>query len=291
MEVSIIIVSWNVREYLRKCLEAVFTMIESNTSYEVIVVDNHSVDGSLEMVQNDYPRVKLISNMYNAGFAAACNQGAQIASGKHLLFLNDDTEVKAGAVERLLEYLKNNHRVGIAGARLLNPDGTLQLGTARRFPSPLTAFLLISGCFRWFGWLKAVKSYLYRGENFYKDREVDQVMGASLMVSKDIWNRVGGFDERFFILFEEVDLCRRVALAGYRVAVVARAEIVHQKGPSFKQVPKLRNYRYLSRSLLLYGDKHFNFTANLLLYLGNGIGWVVAAAVALLRLHKRVQPA
>ena len=132
-KLSIIIVSWNVKDLLRECLQSI--LVETKIAYEIFVVDNNSNDGSAPRTQEHFPNVNLIRNKTNRGFAAANNQALGKARGEYVIFLNDDTKILDSALDKMVDFLENNPRAGIAGARLLNPDHTLQAGTARQFPT------------------------------------------------------------------------------------------------------------------------------------------------------------
>lgn len=284
-KLSIIIVSWNVRELLRKCLTSIF--YQTNIPFEVIVVDNASRDGSAAMVAKNFPRARLIRNMKNVGFGKANNQGVKLAQGEYVIFLNDDTEIKDGALDKMVAYLETHPEVGIVGARLLNSDGSLQRGTARRFPGFKVLATMLLG---WHSFLlkKAwLRHYYLLDEKFTADTEVDQVMGASLMTRKNLLDKLGGFDEEFWIWFEEVDLCQRYREAGYKIYVISQAEIVHHQGKSFVQIFKLKKFCQLSRSLLIYSRKHLLYYQFLCLALLWPLGWLGALAIQILGLKPK----
>lgn len=285
IKLSIIIVSWNVRELLRKCLISIFN--QTRIPFEVIVVDNASRDGSAAMVAKNFPQVRLIRNSKNVGFAKANNQGVKIATGEYMIFLNDDTEIKSGALEKMATWLDQHPETGIIGARLLNPDGSLQLGTARRFPGFKVLATMLLG---WHSLLlrqEWLRRYYMLGDQFTRDTKVDQVMGASLMTRKNLLNKLGGFCEEFWIWFEEVDLCQRCKEAGYKIFVISQAEIVHHQGKSFVQIFKLKKFCQLSRSLLIYSRKHLLYYQFLCLALLWPLGWLDALAIQILGLKPK----
>ncbi len=275
-KLSIVIVSWNVRDLLRRCLKSVYN--QTKMPFEVFVVDNASADGSADMVAAEFEQVKLIRNPKNRGFAAANNQAVKLAGGEYIIFLNDDTEVLDQALDKMVTYLEKDESAGIAGARLLNSDKSIQVGTARRFPSFRVLATMLLGLHSFLMKKPWLRRYYMLGDNFAKTQAVDQVMGASLMIRRSIIERLGSFDEKFWIWFEEVDLCKRAKNAGYKVMVIAPAEIIHHKGKSFVQVIKLKKFWHLSKSLLHYSWKHLPpYQPVLLLVL-----WPVGALVALL---------
>lgn len=241
IKLSIIIVSWNVRDLLRKCLASVYR--ETQVPFEVLVVDNASQDGSADLVAREFPQAKLIRNAKNLGFARANNQCLKLARGEYVIFLNDDTEIKSSALDTMVEFLDHHPEAGIVGARLLNSDGTLQRGTARQFPSFKILATMLLG---WHSFLLDrpwLRHYYLLGEKFERDTEVDQVMGASLMTRQVLLKRLGSFSEEFWIWFEEVDLCQRYRAAGHKIFVIRAAEILHHQGEKLRaglQAEKIR---------------------------------------------------
>ena len=285
IKLSIIIVSWNVRALLQKCLASIYR--ETKQPVEVIVVDNASIDGSADLVAKEYPQVKLIRNAKNLGFARANNQGVKSARGEYVIFLNDDTEIKSSALDTMVDFLDRHPEAGIIGARLLNSDGSLQRGTARQFP---TAKILATMLLGWHSFLLNkpwLRKYYLLDEKFERDTEVDQVMGASLMTRQALLKRLGSFCEEFWIWFEEVDLCQRYRAAGHRIFVVSTAAITHHQGKSFVQVFKLKKFAQLSRSLLIYSRKHLYFYQFILLASLWPLGFLTALAVQLLGLKPK----
>ncbi len=284
-KLSIIIVSWNVRELLKKCLTSIYD--QTKISFEIFVIDNASNDGSADMVEKYFPAVHLIRNQRNKGFAKANNQGVKLARGEYVIFLNDDTEIKDGALDKMVDFLDHRRDVGIVGARLLNADGTLQQGTARKFPTFRVLATMLLG---WHSFLLKkpwLRRYYLLGETFTADTEVDQVMGASLMTRRDLLGKLGSFCEEFWIWFEEVDLCQRFHEAGHKIAVVGSAEIIHHQGKSFVQVLKMKKFFQLSRSLLIYSRKHLLPYQSVFLILLWPLGFLDAGIIQLLGLKPK----
>lgn len=281
-QLSIIIVSWNVRDLLRKCLQSIYK--QTKTPFEIIVIDNASRDGSADMVAEEFSEVELIRNEKNKGFAAANNQGVAKAKGSYVIFLNDDTEILAHALDRMVAFLQAHDSVGIAGARLLNPDKSIQIGTARMFPTLKILVTMLLGLHSFLMKKKWLRDYYMTAAKFKRTVNVDQVMGASLMTRMELLRRVGSFDEKFWIWFEEVDLCKRYKDAGYQVKVVADAEIIHHKGKSFVQTVKIKKHFYLSRSMIVYSYKHLPLYAPLVLASLWPFGFLVACLVQILNL-------
>ena len=234
MKLSIIIVSWNVKEDLVNCLRS----IEENPAsepFEVIVVDNASGDRTIEFIKNKFPDVVVIANSQNLGFAAANNQGIEKSQGEYVLLLNPDTIVHSGSLDVLIEFMDKNEDVGICGPQLLNQDGTIQ-SSARCFPSfrgalyRHTVFRLLR-IFR-----KEYKKWLMKDFDHNARKEVNQLMGSALFIRKTVIDSIGMMDETFFMYYEEVDLCYRVKQDRWRIVFVPEAKITHLGGKSSEQI-------------------------------------------------------
>jgi hypothetical protein len=199
---------------------------------EVWVVDNGSSDGSVRAVREKYPIVFLIENEKNLGFAKAVNQGLQKASGRYVLLLNPDTQVRNGAIEGLVSFMDAHPKVGLAGVQLLNSDGSKQNSIAN-FPS-LATELLNKSLLRWL----FPKKYPSKRRNYVEPIEVDSVIGACMMVRRDAINQVGLLDEDYFLFLEETDWCYRMKRAGWKVYHIPHAEVFHSQGKSTEAVRK-----------------------------------------------------
>ena len=253
MTLSIIIVSWNVRWDLTDCLKSINKYLP-NTSFEVIVVDNASTDRTLEAIKTDFPEVITIANSENRGFAAANNQGIEISRGEYILLLNPDTILHMDSLKTLIEFMDKNKDVGICGPKLLNEDGSTQQ-SAREFPSYRGALYRFT-FLKYFKIFKnSYRSWLMRDFDHKSQRDVDQLMGAALLVRKSIMNKIGGFDEDFFMYYEEVDLCYRIKQCGWRIVFLPQACVTHLGGRSSQQISTAKRIMML-RSLLKYFRKN-----------------------------------
>lgn len=256
--ISFVIVSWNVRDQLRRCLESILhAQKRTGEAYEIVVIDNASSDKSAQMVTSLFPSVRLIKNDTNVGFAAACNQGAAIATGSYLFFLNPDTELMADGVGCLRDFLLEQPNVGIVAPKLLYEDGELQ-PSVRRYPTALVMVFLLLKLHRFLSWTVVWRRYMYNNFDYQSLRAVDQVMGAAMLMPKNIFDKLNGFDSGFFIWFEEVDLCKRVKEAGYLVFFNPEVTIVHTRSKSFAQQNIIWRQRQFSRSARWYASKHFS---------------------------------
>jgi GT2 family glycosyltransferase len=246
-DLSIIIVSWNTRDYLLNCIRSL--MRTEGSSCEVIVVDNGSQDGSGTEVKRLFPDVKLIQNDSNQGFAKAVNQGLRVFSGKYALLLNPDTQVKEGAVEKLFSFMEGHREAGAAGVQLLNSDGTKQNSIAN-FPS-LATDLLNKRMLRWL----SPERFPGKERSYAEAIEVDSVIGACLLVRRKTMEEVGFLDEDYFLFLEETDWCYRMKKAGWKVYHVSQAEVIHFQGKS-AEVDKKRSKVEYDRSRYLFFRKH-----------------------------------
>lgn len=252
VELSIVIVSWNVRDLLRQCLSSIESG-RAGLNLEVIVVDSASSDGTQEMVAAQFPWVALLAQTENVGFPKGNNIGMRRAREQKILLLNPDTIVKDDALSQMVDFMDHNPDVGVLGPRLRYPDGTIQ-SSKRRFPTVLTAFFEST-------WLEArAPSGLierYRVQDVADDEivDVDWVMGAALMVRRAVVEQVGGMDEDYFMYSEELDWCRRIKDAGWRVVYFPHAEIVHYEGKSSEQAVTERHINF-QRAKLRYFRKY-----------------------------------
>ncbi len=223
--VSIIIVSYNTKDFIRRCLSSLYGD-PSGSVGEVIVVDNASADGSAEMLEAEFPQVKLIRNPGNLGYARAVNRGIREAGGRYFLILNPDIETGAEAIDRLRHFMDRHPEAGIAGGKLLNPDGSLQM-SCRTFYSVPVVLLRRTFLGKLFPNSGLVRKHLMMDWDHNSDREVDWVTGACMMVRREAYEAVGGMDERFFLYFEDVDWCYRMKKHGYKVCYAHRSEMKH----------------------------------------------------------------
>ncbi len=224
-EVSIIIVSYNTRDFIKTCLRALAERTK-DVACETIVVDNASRDGSVEMIEKEFPEVNLVKNAANHGYAKAVNQGISRSRGRYFLILNPDIEVAEGSVKNLWTFMEGNARVGIAGARLLYPDGSLQM-SCRTFYTLPTMLLRRTFLGKVFPNAKIVREHLMLDWDHNSEREVDWILGACMMVRREAYESLGGMDERFFLYLEDVDWCFRMKKHGWRVYYVPQAVMTH----------------------------------------------------------------
>jgi len=254
-KLSIVIVSWNVKDDLLRCLASLRENPPSEP-FEVIVVDNMSSDGTAEAVKQEYPEVVIVANRENRGFAAANNQALAVSHGRYVLLLNPDTIVHPDSLDKLIAFMDNNPDVGVCGPKLLNDDGSIQ-ASARRFPT-FRAVLHCHTAFRLVGLFKPqYRKWRMKDFDFDRQTEVDQLIGAAMMVRRSVIDEVGGMDERFFMYYEEVDLCYRIKQAGWGVVFLPDAVITHLSGRSAKQI-RLKRRLMMLKSMMAFFRKHRN---------------------------------
>lgn len=253
-DISITICSWNTRPDLEVCLRSL-DEVRSEANFEVVVVENASDDGSREMVESLFPWVRLLLPGENLGFGKGHNLAFKESKGNYLMALNSDTIVHAGAIARVVDFMRKNSDVGIVGAKLLNPDGSLQM-SCRRFPTPAAAVFRNTPLGRLFPKNRFTRDYLMTNWEHNAVRDVDWVSGASLTISRELYEKIGGFDEQFFMYLEDVDLCYRAHEAGYRVVYVPDAVITHAIGRSTDRVANIM-IRQFHKSMMLFYKKHY----------------------------------
>jgi len=241
MDLSIIIVNWNTGAFLLQCLESLYQGV-GDTATEVWVVDNGSADGSGAAVRERFPEVILIENPMNLGFGRASNQAMRRSKGMYMLLLNPDTRVTPGAIGRLLSFMETHPGAGVAGAQLLNADGTKQNSIAN-FPS-LATELLNKSLLRWL----FPKKFPGKERNYQEPMEVDSVIGACMMVRREAVNQVGWLDEDYFLFLEETDWCFRMKKVGWKIYHCPQAKVIHLQGKSAEvEKSKAKLEYYLSR--------------------------------------------
>lgn len=260
-EASVIIVSYNTRDILRACLESLYTAI-GRRAIEVIVVDNASHDASADMVEREFPQALLLRSPTNLGFAAANNLGFKSAQGRYVILLNPDAQVEADAFANAIERMDASPEVGMAGGRLVDGNGRDQ-PSARRFPSLLNEVLVISGLAARFPRSRLFGRFDRTWADPAQPADVDWVPGAFAIMRHDTLRAIGPFDERFFLYYEEVDLCRRFKAAGWQIWYWPDIVIRHLGGESSKTVENAeisssgsQLVLWRMRSALLYYRKH-----------------------------------
>lgn len=250
LDCSIIIVNWNVCALLRRCLQSLPGAAGPGLRVETIVVDNDSHDDSVAMVRAEFPAVRLLANTTNRGFSSGNNDGIRLAQGRTLLLLNPDTEMQPGSLAALLATLDAAPEVGMVGPRLLNPDGSVQ-SSRRRFPTLTTALLESTPLQPYFPDHPLLRRYYVADQPDDQAQDVDWITGACMLVRRSVIAQVGGFDEGYFMYSEELDLCRRIKAAGWRIVYQPAGVVFHHESQSADQDVPARHLRF-NRSKVRY---------------------------------------
>jgi GT2 family glycosyltransferase len=229
-EIAVAIINYNTCDDLRSCLASV----EESGAQEIVVVDNASSDGSVEMVRAEFPHVTLSANKVNSGYGSAAKQAIANCQAQFILLLNSDTRLNANTLVTLKRYLATHPQVAIVGPRLLNPDGSLQ-ASCYPFPTPLHIFLEESTLGRLIRHLPWLRQRYLRTWSHDRARPVPWVLGAAIAIRRQPFEAIGGFDESFFMYAEETDLCYRLRAAGWDIHFVPDAAIIHTGGASTRQ--------------------------------------------------------
>jgi len=252
MDITIGIITWNARELLRQLLDSVFLSIQS-VSFEVVVVDNGSSDGTLEMLRESYPEVVRVENPENRGVAPARNQLMRASRGRYILSLDVDTTLYPnGAVETLVSVMDRHPEAAIGGPKLVYKDGSLQL-SCRPFPSPLNILLEGTSLKKYVPGSRFVRDYTLEDWDHGSLREVDWMYGAALVIRTSLLPTIGSLDEGFFYLYEDIDLCFQARRKGYKVLYIPEAVICHhlerEERPLFAKTLRI-HLRSIRRYLL-----------------------------------------
>jgi len=256
MDLSIIIVNYNVKEFIQNLLHSIFKA-GCNLKYAIIIIDNASEDGSAEFIKEKFPNVNLIINNKNIGFGKANNIGLSVAKGEYILLVNPDTLIREDTLEKMISFFETNPDAGLAGCKILNPDGSLQLACRRSFPGPWTSFCKVTGLSTLFPNSRLFARYnlTYLDEN--KTHEVDAISGSFMMMKREVYEKVGGFDEQFFMYGEDLDLCYRIQKSGWKVYYTPDTQIIHYKGESTKR-SSLDDTKIFYDAMNLFVKKHLS---------------------------------
>lgn len=257
MDISVCIVSWNTRELLYNCIESIQRMT-SGVDYEIVVVDNNSTDGSTEMVKQCFPHCRLIESKTNNGFAKGNNLGLQLATGKYIFYLNPDTVLLTNALYGMFYFMEANSDVGAVGCKMLNQDGSIQFICARKFPTLFNQICYFFMLNRIFPRLKILSTVELGYWNHKDSRRIDCLSGACIFARKMVIDKLKGFDGKFFMYAEDVDLCYRIKQEGWRLYYLASEAIYHIEGASSKnQSQKHFSAIAMRESNYLFFAKHF----------------------------------
>ena len=249
-DISIIIVSWNVKDKLRECVRAIQP---GGLDIEVFVVDNASHDGSADIARQEFPNVRVIANDANLGFAKANNQAIRESKGRYVLLLNPDMRPFPDTFTNLVAWMDSHAIAGIVGIRLENQNGEI-VPHVRRFPRFLDQFATLTKLGRAFP--RVLDRYLMRDFDYSTETKVDSIRGSFFAIRREVIDKIGPLDEDYFIWFEEVDFCKKATDAGFEVWYTPTSRCIDYVGQSFKQVRMFPKQKMFSRSMLTYFKKH-----------------------------------
>jgi GT2 family glycosyltransferase len=230
---------------------------------EVIVVDNRSTDGSLEMLCLEFPWVQVIANNQNVGFIRGSNQGVRASQGRYVLLLNPDSEIVGDALSVMMDYMEGHPRVGALGPQLRYPDGSIQ-SSRRRFPTLATAFLESTILQQWFSHSRVLGHYYVSDQPDDDTQEVDWVVGACILLRREAFEQVGLLDESVFMYSDELDWCRRARSVDWRVVYLPTAQVIHHEGKSSEQAVAARHIRFQEAKIHYFRKHHGRWVAAIL---------------------------
>ena len=255
MKLSIIIVSYNVKEFIKQCIRSVYNSDFNSKDIEIIVIDNDSHDGSVKCIKDNFPEILIHENDRNEGFSKAVNKGLDMATGEYICLINPDVIVSKNTFTILMNSLEMNDNIGCIGPKILNVNGSIQHSCKRSFPTPLNAISRLLYLDRLFPKSKIFGKYNLTYLNENKIQNVDAISGAFMMFRKSLYNKIGSFDERFFMFGEDIDYCYRIKEAKLSVVYNPKSEILHYKGESVKNAPyDMVNIFYSAMNI--YFDKY-----------------------------------
>lgn len=265
LDISISIVNFNTKDNLKKCLDSIKKNIK-DISYEIIVVDNNSSDGSVGMLKDDFPFVRIISNRENLGATKAKNQSFAEANGRYILMLDSDIEILQGAFEEMFKFMEKNHSVGILGPKVLFTNGQMQHSCNKSAPNLWSAFINKFFFFAnlRYGFYRSKIGDLYLRKKYNKTEEFRWVGGMCMLVRKEVINQVGGMDENYFIYFDDTDFCLMARNNGWQIYYLPSASVIHHMS---KGVGRFRYFLYpkIFESELYFFKKHQGqFQANII---------------------------
>ncbi len=268
-KISIVIVNYNVKDFLYKCLKTI-EIASQGLDVETIVVDNNSSDGSCQYLEPKFPNVNFISLKENVGFGRANNIGFAKSSGDYILVLNPDTEINQDTLSVMLDYMGNNKEVGASGCKVLNTDGSFQFACRRGFPTPWNSFSKLFGLGSIFPNSKLFSGYNLSYKSVDQTYPVDALIGAFMFIRKEALASVKGFDPDFFMYGEDLDFCYRLQQKGWRVDYVHSTEIIHHKGESTKR-STINEIKHFYQAMEIFAKKHYKHYGIFSLFLKAGI--------------------
>jgi len=292
MDISFVIVSFNTKEILQSSLTSLIESISDSLIYEIIVVDNNSHDGTIFMLEENYPEIKIIGINKNIGYTQAMNMGLRASSGNYLVQLNPDVILEPGSFEKMLEWMNLNSDVGICTPKVVNRDGTLQKQCRRSFAKPWDVITYFLGLDRLFPESRLFGRYLLTYLKEDQISEVDAVSGSCMFIRKDVIDQIGYLDERFFAYQEDADFCFRAKHAGWEIVYLPLTRVVHYGGQGGSKNEPYKAIKVWHRSYYLYYRKNLAkdtfFLVNWFMYLAMGFKLIFSLVGAMFQKDKVV---
>ena len=251
IDLSITIVNYNTKDLLRQCIKSIFENTK-DISYEIIVVDNASIDGSVEMLQTEFVGIKVIQNKENLFFTRAHNQALRISNGRYLMILNSDTIILENTFDKMVRFMDEHSEAGACGPKLLNADFSLQKSVAQ-FPTFPNNYIK--------------KQRFYFDLELNKTIEVDSVGGSCIILKREVVEKVGLLDEKFLAYWEEIDWCKRIVDAGYKVYYFPEAQLVHFWQVTMSKLGKEKKEKIFYNSMVYYYKKHYGIITSSIFFL------------------------
>lgn len=289
IDLSICILTRQAQDLLHDCLQSIYAQTQ-RVRFEIIVVDNGSQDGTLAMLRDEFPGVRVLANDHNAGFTRASNQAIRVSTGRYVLLLNNDTLILPHALDQLVEFADAHPEIGIVSPKVLNRDGTLQLQCRRSFATPWDLFCYFAGLSRAFPQSRLFGRYLVTYMDGAVTHAVDAVSGSCMLIRRAVLDQIGLLDERFFAYQEDTDICFRAHQAGWQVWYFADAQIIHYGGQGGSRIDPYRSIIEWHKSYFRYYRKNlarrYVFLFNWFYYVAMGLKLAGALAVNFFRKEK-----
>lgn len=280
-KISIIIVNYKVKDLLDNCLNSIFEY-NKNIDLDVIVVDNNSQDGSIEMIKEKYPQVNLIESKQNLGFAKANNMGFKQAKYNYILLLNPDMQLLPNTLTNMINWMNKNPQAKVAGCHLIDQNRKT-LHHVRKFPTFLNQLAITLKLPHIFP--SILNQYLCKNFDYTKASKVDSIRGAFFMTRKKIYEELNGLDEKYFLWFEEVDFCKKVRQNKGEVWYTPSSECIDYVGKSFEQLPRGRTQKYFRNSMLQYFKKWHPYWQYLILKMA----WIFGNLISKSNIRSRIK--
>ncbi len=273
MDVSIIIVNYNTCKLTVECIQSVYDS-QLDYQYEIFVVDNASVDGSVLAIRQSFSNVTVIANKENVGFSRANNQAIRAAKGRYILLLNSDTVVQENTIYEMLQFMDKNDNIGASGCKVVLPDGSLDQACHRGFPTPAASFYYMTGFAKRYPNNPTFTGYHLTYLNMDETHEIDCLVGAYMLVRRKAIEQAGLLDETFFMYGEDIDWCYRIKEAGWKIVYYPLVSIIHYKGASSRKKPFKIIYEF-HRAMYLFHKYHYAKKYPFI------INWVVYGGISL----------